>query len=200
MMVLLVYGVIKKGWYMDEISALFLGASIICAFIGRIGFNEYAKILGKGMSDIATGALVVGFAKAIVVVLTDGHILHVLLHGAASVLGNLPSLFSAIGMYIFQNLLNIVVVSGSGQAAISMPLMAPLADLVGVTRQTAVLALSIGNGLSNVLTPVSGFLLAGLAMAKVPYGKWLKWIIPLIQFVIGMIFIIIAHMINYGPF
>jgi len=73
---------------------------------------------------------------------------------------------------------------------------------VGVTRQTAVLALSIGNGLSNVLTPVSGFLLAGLAMAKVPYGKWLKWIIPLIsiQFVIGMIFIIIAHMINYGPF
>lgn len=202
MMVLLVYGVIKKGWYMDEISALFLGTSIICAFIGRIGFNEYAKILGKGMSDIATGALVVGFAKAIVVVLTDGHILHVILHGAASVLGNLPSLFSAIGMYIFQNLLNIIIVSGSGQAAISMPLMAPLADLVDVTRQTAVLALSIGNGLSNVLTPVSGFLLAGLAMAKVPYGKWVKWIIPLIciQFVVGMIFIVIAHMINYGPF
>ncbi|MCI8608699.1 MAG: putative basic amino acid antiporter YfcC [Firmicutes bacterium] len=202
MMVLLVYGVIELGWYMDEISALFLGASIICACIGRIGFNRYAQVLGKGMADIATGALVVGFAKAIVVVLTDGNILHVLLHGAASVLGVLPPLFSAIGMYIFQNLLNIIVVSGSGQAAISMPLMAPLADLVDVTRQTAVMALSIGNGISNVLTPVSGFLLAGLALAKVPYSKWVKWILPLIgiQFVVGLIFIIIAHVTGYGPF
>lgn len=202
MMVMLVYGVIKKGWYMDEIAALFLGTSMICAVIGKIGFNKYAEVLGKGMADIATGALVVGFAKAIVVILTDGNILHVILHAAASILGVLPPLFSAIGMYIFQNMLNIIVVSGSGQAALSMPLMAPLADLVGVTRQTAVMALSIGNGLSNVLTPVSGFLLAGLALSKVPYVKWAKWILPLIgiQFLVGMVFIIIAHMTNYGPF
>ena len=202
MIVLLVYGVIELGWYMDEICALFLGTSIICAIIGKIGFNRYAEVLGKGMMDLATGALIVGFSKAIVVVLTDGSILHVILHGAASVLGVLPPIFSAIGMYIFQNLLNLVVVSGSGQAALTMPLMAPLADLVDVTRQTAVMALSVGNGLSNVLTPVSGFLMAGLALAKVPWEKWAKWMLPLIgiQFVIGLVFIIIAHVTQYGPF
>ena len=202
MIVLLVYGVIQWGWYMDEICALFLGTSIICAFIGKVGFNNYAEALGRGMMDLATGALIVGFSKAIVVVLTDGSILHVILHGAASVLGMLPPVFSAVGMYVFQNLLNLVVVSGSGQAALTMPLMAPLADLVDVTRQTAVMALSIGNGLSNVLTPVSGFLMASLALAKVPWEKWAKWMLPLIgiQFVVGLIFIIIAHMTQYGPF
>lgn len=202
MIILLVYGVVKHGWYMDEISALFLGTSIICAVISKMGFNRFAEVLGKGMTDLALGALIVGFSKAIVVVLTDGNILHVILHAAASVLGVLPPIFSAIGMYIFQNLLNLIVVSGSGQAALTMPLMAPLADLVEVSRQTAVMALSIGNGLSNVLTPVSGFLMAGLALAKIPWEKWAKWMLPLIgiQFVVGLIFIIIAFVTDYGPF
>lgn len=125
-----------------------------------------------------------------------------ILHGAASVLGVLPPIFSAIGMFIFQNLLNLIVVSGSGQAALTMPLMAPLADLVEVTRQTSIMALSIGNGLSNVLTPVSGFLMAGLALAKIPWEKWAKWVLPLIgiQFAVGLIFIIIAQVTEYGPF
>lgn len=202
MIVLLVYGVIELGWYMDEISALFLGTSIICAVIARMRFNRFAEVLGKGMTDLAIGALIVGFSKAIVVVLTDGNILHVILHGAASVLGVLPPIFSAIGMFIFQNLLNLIVVSGSGQAALTMPLMAPLADLVDVTRQTSIMALSIGNGLSNVLTPVSGFLMAGLALAKIPWEKWAKWVLPLIgiQFAVGLIFIIIAQVTEYGPF
>lgn len=200
--VLMVVGVLKWDWYMDEISAAFVACSIICAFIGKVGFNKYAEEMGKGMADIASGALVVGFARAIVIVLEEGNILHVILHAAAGLLAGLPAELSALGMYIFQCLMNFVIVSGSGQAAVTMPIMAPLADLVDVTRQTAVVAFSIGNGLSNILTPVSGVLMASLAMGKIPWEKFAKWLLPLIgiQYVIGGIFVVIAQMINFGPF
>lgn len=200
--VLLVYGVIQYGWYMDEISALFFGMSLIVAVIARMSPNQYAAILGKGMAEIASGALVVGFARGILVVMTDGNILYTILHAAATALSGLPALVSAIGMYIFQCLLNFIIPSGSGQAAVSIPIMAPLGDLVGVTRQTACIAFQIGDGLSNIFTPTSGFFMAGLAMAKIPWAKWAKWLLPLIglQYVIGMIFVIIAQIMQLGPF
>ena len=116
--ILLVYGVIKMGWYMDEIAALFLGMSMIVAAISGLGFNGYANALSKGMADIAGGALVVGFARGILVVMTDGNILYTILHGAASLLNGLPAMVSAAGMYVFQCLLNFIVPSGSGQAAV----------------------------------------------------------------------------------
>lgn len=192
---LLVWGVIKQGWYMDEIAALFLGMSMIVAVIARQGFNNYALTLGKGMADIASGALVVGFARGILVVMTDGNILHTILHGAASLLEGLPGMISAIGMYIFQCLLNFLVPSGSGQAAVSMPIMAPLADLVGVSRQTACIAFQLGDGISNIFTPTSGYFMAGLALAKVPWSKWAKWFLPILglQYLLGAIFVIAAH-------
>lgn len=199
---IMVFGVIKWEWYMDEISAVFLAASIICAIIGKVGFNRYAHELEKGMADICSGALVVGFARAIVIVLEEGNILHVILHSAAGILETLPAALSAVGMYIFQCLLNFVIVSGSGQAAVTMPIMAPLADLVDVTRQTAVVAFSIGNGLSNILTPVSGVLMASLALAKIPWEKFAKWLLPLIgiQYLIGAVFVVIAQLMEFGPF
>ncbi len=199
--VLLVFGVIKYGWYMDEISALFLGMSMLVAIIARMSLNEYALTLGKGMAEIASGALVVGFARGVLVVMTDGNILHTILHAAATLLTGLPAMVSAIGMYIFQCLLNFIVPSGSGQAAVSIPIMAPLGDLVGVTRQTVCIAFQIGDGLSNVFTPTSGFFMAGLAFAKIPWTKWAKWMLPLIgiQYVIGAVFVVIAQMIGLGP-
>lgn len=196
--VLLVYGVINYGWYMDQIAALFLGMSFVIAAIGGIGFNRYANVLGKGMADICSGALVVGFARGILVVMTDGNILHTILHAAAGFLGELPSMVSAIGMYIFQCLLNFLVPSGSGQAAVSMPIMAPLSDLVGVTRQTACVAFQIGDGISNIFTPTSGFFMAALAMVKIPWNKWAKWILPIIgtEYLVGGIFVAIAQIIQ----
>ena len=196
--ILLIWGVIKKGWYMDEIAALFFAMSMIVAAIGKLGFNNYAVTLGKGMADIASGALVVGFARGILVVMYDGQILHTILHGAAALLDGLPATVSAIGMYIFQCLLNFIVPSGSGQAAVSIPIMAPLADLVGVTRQTACIAFQLGDGISNIFTPTSGYFMAGLALAKVPWSKWAKWILPLIglQYLLGAIFVIAAQMIG----
>lgn len=200
---LLIYGVIKLGWYMDELAAIFFGMSIIVAFIAKdIGFNRYAELFGQGMAGIAGGALVVGFARGILVVLTDGQIVHTILHGAALMLGKLPSTVSAVGMYVFQCLLNFVIPSASGQAAVSVPIMAPLGDLVGVTRQTTCIAFQLGDGISNILTPTSGYFMAALAAGKVPWNKWAKWILPLIglEYLLGIIFVIAAHPMHLGPF
>jgi uncharacterized ion transporter superfamily protein YfcC len=200
--VLLVFGVIKYGWYIQELAALFLGMGIVVALVGGLGLNGFAEELIKGMANIAGGAMVVGFARAILVVLEGGNILDTILFSAANVLTQLPSAFTAMGMYVFQCLLNFIVPSGSGQAAVSMPILAPLSDLVGVTRQTAVLAYQYGDGISNIFTPTSGYFMAGLALAKIPWDKWAKWILPLIllQYAFGFIFVYIAHLMRFGPF
>ena len=199
---LLVFGVVNYGWYIQEIAALFMGMAIVAALAGKLGFNGFAENLLNGFTNLAGGALVVGFARAILVVLTNGHILDTILFSSSNVLLKLPSEVSAVGMYIFQCLLNFIVPSGSGQAAVSIPILAPLSDLVGVTRQTAVLAYQFGDGISNVFSPTSGYFMAGLALAKVPWQKWAKWILPLIlvEYLISGILVFIAHSINYGPF
>ena len=197
--IFLVYAVVTWGWYMDEIAALFFVMSWIVALIDKnLGFNSYAETLGKGMADVAGGALVVGFARGILVVMTDGNILHTILHSCAGFLEKLPSMVSAVGMYIFQCLLNFIVPSGSGQAAVSMPIMAPLSDLVGVTRQTACIAFQLGDGISNIFTPTSGYFMAGLALAKIPWAKCAKWILPLIglQYLLGAVFVVVAQIIG----
>lgn len=199
---LLVFGVIQYGWYIQELAALFLAMGIVTALVGGLGFNGFAEELIVGMSNIAGGAMVVGFARAILVVLENGNILDTILFSSSNVLTTLPSSVSAIGMYVFQCLLNFIVPSGSGQAAVSMPILAPLSDLVGVTRQTAVLAYQYGDGISNIFTPTSGYFMAGLALAKIPWDKWAKWFAPLLlaEYAFGAIFVYIAHMINFGPF
>jgi len=199
---LLIFGVMKYGWYIQEISGLFLGMAIVTGIIGRLGLSGTAEHLLIGMSGLAGGALVVGFARAILIVLQEGHIMDTLLYTVSNAVAVLPSILAAIGMYIFQCLLNFIVPSGSGQAAVSMPIMSPLSDLVGVTRQTAVLAYQFGDGISNIFTPTSGYFMAGLALAKIPWDKWAKWIIPLIllQYLLGGILVTVAHAIQLGPF
>lgn len=198
----LVYGVVEMGWYITEIAGLFLALAVIGGLVGRLTPDQIAEEFVKGASELAYGALLVGIARSLLVVLTDGNIMDTLLHFLASAISGLPSLFTAWGMYFVQCILDFVVPSGSGQAAVSMPIMAPLADLVGVTRQTAVLALQFGDGISNIYSPTSGYFMAGLALAGVSWPKWLRWVAPLIamQYVVGMVFMTIAHLINYGPF
>lgn len=200
--IVMIYGVIKYEWYFSEISGVFLAMSIVIAIINRMGFDGYGKAMAQGMQDIASGALVVGIATGILWILTEGNILDAILHGAATILTRLPSQVSAIGMYIFQCLMNYLIPSGSGQAGVTMPILTPLADLTGVTRQTAVIAFQLGDGISNAITPTSGPLMAMLGLSKIPWTKWAKWFLPimLIQYGIGLIFIIIAHTIQLGPF
>ena len=200
--VVLIFGVIKFGWYITEIASLFLLFGIIIGIIGKLSPNKMADSFIDGAKDLIGGALIIGFAQAILVVIQDGKLIDSILFYASSFLSQLSPIMNAIGMFFLQLFLNFLVPSGSGQAALTMPIMAPLADLVGVTRQTAVLAFQLGDGISNSIFPTSGVLLAGLAVAGIPYTKWMKWILPLllIQVIIAIIFLIIAQAIQYGPF
>lgn len=200
--ILLVYGVIKLGWYISEIGGLFLLSAIIMGIIGGLTPSKMANGFISGAGDMVSGALIIGIAQTILVIITSGGLLDTILYYAAGLVEQLPPAINAIGMFIVQLFLNFIVPSGSGQAALTMPIMAPLADLMGVTRQTAVLAFQLGDGISNMIFPTSGVLLAGLAVAGISFTKWVKWVFPylLIQFALAIIFLIIAQSIQYGPF
>lgn len=200
--ILLVYGVIKLGWYISEIGGLFLLSGIIMGLIGGLTPSKMANGFISGASDMVSGALIIGVAQTILVIITSGGLLDTILYYAAGLVEQLPPAINAIGMFIVQLFLNFIVPSGSGQAALTMPIMAPLADLMGVTRQTAVLAFQLGDGISNMIFPTSGVLLAGLAVVGISFTKWVKWVFPylLIQVAVAIIFLIIAQSIQYGPF
>ncbi|GED30712.1 MULTISPECIES: YfcC family protein [Brevibacillus] len=199
---LLAYGVVKYEWFITEIAGLFTVLGIIIAIVGRLSAGETVNAFMKGAAGLISGALIIGVARAIVVILTDGHVIDTILFHAASAIHHLPPALSVVGMYLLQAIIHLIVPSGSGQAALTMPIMAPLADLVGVTRQTAVLSFSMADGIGNIIFPTSGYFMAGLAIAGIPWGRWAKWIMPLIltQYAIGLVAVIVAQLIGYGPF
>ena len=200
--VFLIFGVIKFGWYISEIAALFLLFGILIGIVGKLKPNKIADSFIDGTKDVLSGALIIGFAQAILIVFQDGKLIDSILYFASTFLSQLSPILNAIGMFFLQLFLNFLVPSGSGQAALTMPIMAPLADLVGVTRQTAVLAFQLGDGISNSIFPTSGVLLAGLAVAGISFAKWVRWVLPFIfiQIAISIVFLIIAQVIQYGPF
>lgn len=200
--IVLIFGVLNYGWYITEIAGLFLLFGILIGFIGKLSPSEVADSFIEGAKLLVPGALVIGFAQAILVIFQSGMLMDTILYYASGVLENLPAALSAIGMFIFQLFFNFLIPSGSGQAALTMPIMAPLGDLIGVTRQTTVLAYQLGDGISNILFPTVGFFMAGLALAGIPWGKWIKWVFPfaLMQVGIAIVFLLIAHFIQYGPF
>ncbi|ACB86223.1 YfcC family protein [Natranaerobius thermophilus] len=198
---ILLYGVIQQGWYIVEIAALFLGMGIVGGLIGKIKPDDIAEYFIDGAKAMVMGALVVGLARGILEVLTAGQIIDTILFALSNAVEGLPGVFAAMGMFVFQTFLNILVPSGGGQAALTMPIMAPLSDLIDVSRQTAVLAYQLGDGFTNMITPTLGPLLAALALAGVSWEKYAKWILPLIGIlsVIGLGAVTLAHMIQLGP-
>ncbi|MUV37009.1 uncharacterized protein JNUCC1_00815 [Lentibacillus sp. JNUCC-1] len=192
----LALGVIFLDWYIQEIAALFIIMGIVVGLIGKMRLNQLAENFVKGCEGIVLGALVVGFAYGILVVLQDSRTIDTILYSLSNMVSGLPAGMTAIGMFVTQSVLNFIVPSGSGQAALTMPIMAPLADLVDVSRQTAVIAFQMGDGISNIITPTSGAFMAALAVSRVPWVKWLKWIWPLIliQYALGALFVTIAHL------
>lgn len=192
----LAIGVISFGWYIMEISSLFLLMGILAGLIGKMRVNEIADSFVKGCRDLTAGALVVGLAYGVLVVLEESNTIDTILYNLSGILAQLPSALTAIGMYITHILINFAVPSGSGQAALTMPIMTPLSDLAGVHRQTAVLIFQFADGIANIFSPTSGVLMASLAMARVPWTKWLKWIWPLIVFsyLFGAVIITIVHL------
>ncbi|MED4780508.1 C4-dicarboxylate ABC transporter permease [Brevibacillus choshinensis] len=200
--VILAYGVVKFEWFITEIAGLFTILGIIIAFVGRLPASDAVGAFMKGAAGLISGALIIGVARAIVVILTDGHVIDTILFHASSAIHHLPPALSVVGMYLLQAIIHLIVPSGSGQAALTMPIMAPLADLVGVTRQTAVLSFSMADGIGNIIFPTSGYFMAGLAIAGIPWVRWAKWILPLIltQYAIGLVAVVVAQLIGYGPF
>ena len=172
----LIVGVTVWEWYLPEITALFLGMGIVCGIIAGFGANRIAEELLAGAKDILSAALVVGFASGIIVILQDGHVVDSILHGMQEGLDGTSPVASLSAMYGIQALINFLIPSATAKAAITIPIMAPFADMVGVSRQAMVLAFQFGDGFTNMVTPTSGVLIAALAMARIPYAKWVKWI------------------------
>jgi uncharacterized ion transporter superfamily protein YfcC len=195
----IIFAIQEFGWWMGEMAGGFLLIGIAAVFISKIPLNEAAKSFVKGMEDMIVAAMVVGFAKGVQVVLEDGQILDTIIFSAANTLQNFHEFFGAAGMLVFQTTLNFFIPSGSGQAAVTMPLMAPLSDLLGITRQTAVLAFTCGDGFANMIIPTSGFLMAVLSLAGIPFPRWVKFILPLfiLMMLFSLIFIGIAVAIDY---
>lgn len=182
----LIVGVLGYGWYVMEISALFLAMGICSGVADNQSADDIAKLFLTGCKDILSAALVVGLASGIIFILRDGKVIDTILYGLTCSLSNTGEVTSLGVMYLFQTLLNLIMPSGSAKAALTMPIMAQFADLINVSRQTTVLAFQFGDGFTNMLTPTSGVLIACLGAAKIPYATWVKWAW---KFIVGLIII-----------
>lgn len=195
----ILWAVQTQGWWMAEMGAGFLAIGIAAAILGKLSLNEATEAFVHGMGEMLVGALVVGFAKGIQVVLVEGQIMDTIIYYASNTLQYFPKVLAAQGMLLFQTVLNFFIPSGSGQAATTIPLMAPLADLLGITRQTAIFAFTCGDGFANTIIPTSGILMAMLGIAKISFKDWLKFMLPLfgLLMLISAVFLGIAVMIQY---
>ena len=198
----LIYGVLRWHWYIAEIAALFFALGIAAGLIGGLSVNKLASVFVDGARDLAGAALIVGFARGILVVAEDGKIVDTILHALSGLVRSAHPVFAGQLMFVVQSCINFFVPSGSGQAALTMPIMAPLSDLVGVTRQTAVLAFQFGDGFSNMIIPTSAVTMGVLGLARIPWERWAHWIFPLevIFFLLAALLLIPPVVLDWGPF
>ncbi len=198
-MVGLIVGILRLGWYINEIAALFLGLGIVCGVAGKLTLTEMTDSFRNGARDMVGVALIIGCARAILVIATDGKILDLMLFSLSGVINGVHPVFAAQMMFMMQCVINFFVHSASGQAMITMPIMAPLADVVGITRQTAVLAFQFGEGWINPILPTSGVTMGVLGLANISWAKWFKWMLPaeIYFFIVALILLAIAVVINY---
>ena len=200
--VLLVYGSQNWKWKLQENAAMFIWMGVLSGFAYGFGPSKIAEEFTKGARKLVYGALMIGMANGISLILADGKILDTTVQYLGGLLVALPSYLQAAGMFLMQLLINGLITSGSGQAAATMPIMLPVADIIGTTKQTAVLAFNFGDGLSNYILPTSSALMGFIAMVGISYSNWMKfmWKLFLIWIVVGAILVIVANSINYGPF
>ncbi|MGJ3232886.1 MAG: YfcC family protein [Oceanicaulis sp.] len=177
--VVLVLGVSLQGWWLTELAAVFLGLAVAAIVFSRLPLDAAAESFIAGAAQLTATALLVGFARSISLILEDGQVLHTIVDSLAAPLSQVPAELSAVGMFLLQSLLNLFVPSGSGQAFATMPIMAPIGDLVGVSRQVAVLAYQFGDGFSNMIVPTNAVLMGILGLAGIPYDRWFRFIFPL---------------------
>ncbi len=189
-------------WNFAEIGALWLISGIIAGVVAGFSNDKICNIMGRACSSIFVGVICIGLARSVSVVLTKGNILDSVIYGLSIPLKQIPISLSAIGMQIIQSIINFFIPSGSGQAAVTMPIMAPLADVVGLTRQTAVMAFQLGDGLTNLIIPTMGALVVYIGVAKIPFSTYFKWVLPLYAMLMGVgaVGLIVATLMKLGPF
>jgi len=186
-------------WYFTELNAVFLGMALIAAAIAGLTPNRVAREFCTGAAEMTSTALLIGFARTIQVVLDRGQVSDTVIHGIAGPLEAAGPDVAAAGMLAVQSVCNFFIPSGSGQAYVTMPIMAPLADIVGVTKQTAVLAYQMGDGFTNMIVPTNALLMGMLALGKIPYQRWLKFILPLMVklYFVSIVALILANRLGY---
>ena len=194
-----VFGIFVFDWTFNEMSANFLLAGIVAGLVSGLGLNGTFDALIEGMQNILFGAMIVGFAKGIVVILENGKIIDTIVHGMTTLLSDIPASFVIIAMFILQFLLNFFIPSGSGQALTTMPLMVPISDLLHINRQLTVLAFQYGDSISNILFPTSAILMGALAVGRITYTQWIKfvWKLILLWVIICAVAMSIALIIGY---
>ena len=184
--IILVWGVITQGWFMIEMAGLFILMGVTVGMVSGMSLTLISESFTKGFRDVLMGAVIIGLARSIAVILEDGRVMDTIVNGLGTVVGDLPPVLAAAGMYFVQLLINFIIPSGSGQALVTMPIMAPLSDMLGVTRQTAVLAFQLGDGFAHILYPTSGYFMAALVIAGVEWHKWIKFFLPLFLILMGI--------------
>src|SRR5699024_2116169 len=197
----MLFGIFQYQWYFTELAGFYILAGLITGLIGGLKPSQIAEAMNEGVKNILLGSLIVGIARAISVMLEDGLIMDTVVNGLSLAITAIPESIVPVAMMIMQGLLNFLIPSGSGQAAATMPIMVGIVDLTEMTRQTAVLAFQFGDGFSNIFYPTSGYFMAALAIAKIKYTDWIKFIWPLLLlwYGAGAIFLVIAFFIEYGP-
>ncbi len=200
-MALLVLGVLRFGWFIDEIAGLFLALGILSGIAGRLSGDETARSFVEGAKDMINVALIIGFARAILVVADEGRIMDTMLQAMETSISRFHPILSSQFMFLSQCVINFFVHSGTAQAALTMPIMAPLGDLVGITRQTAVFAFQLAEYINPIL-PTSGVTMGVLGLARLRWDKWARWFLPLmlIWMLFGMLALVPAVLLKWGPF
>lgn len=198
----MIYGLLEQGWDLPEMGACFIVIGVVCGVIARMKVRDICETMIIGCNDMMYGAILIALARGISVVMTHGNILDSIVNFFAGILKSISPSVSVIGAFILVSLLNCLITSASGKAVVIFPIMAPLADILGFTRQTAVLAYQFGDGFTNYFWPAGGVMHGCCAAAGVSYSKWLKFYTPVLLIFSAMacVFLIVAQIIEYGPF
>ncbi len=198
---LLIYGILAQGWYMEEIAALFLGIGLISGLVARLSPSHMAKSFVEGAKDVMNVTLIIAGGRAILIILNEAVVLDTILQATAGAISRVPHIITAHMMFLTQAIINFFIHSGTAQAALTMPVMAPLSDLVGITRQTTVLAFQLCEVINPIL-PTSAVTMGVLGVAHIPWEKWARWFLPLMMILIvfSLIALIPPILMNWGPF
>lgn len=195
----LIWGVSAKKWWISEMAATFLMMGVFSGFAAGYGSSKVANYFVAGAKSVTFGALIIGLARAIFVVMQDAKIIDSIVNNLAIWVSVLPPMLQLLGMYVVQTIVSLIIGSSTGQAVVTMPIIVPLSDLLGISRQTAVFIFQCPDGFTNAILPTSAATMGALSVAKIPFERWFKFMLPLelIWLLIGAIFSVFAFMIGY---